>query len=111
MDKLTRFTKEELACPKCGKVHLCDRYSVINVTEKPELKEKDITGWTLISQVDFISGAFRKFGLLGKSDVWLLEFKLFVEVQPGTIRIFSDKPVSFFDGVLDDIIEEIKKLC
>ena len=40
MDKLTRFTKEELACPKCGKVHLCDRYSVINVTEKPELKEK-----------------------------------------------------------------------
>lgn len=77
----------------------------------PELKEKDITGWTLISQIDFISGAFRKFGLLGKSDVWLLEFKLFVEAQPGTIRIFSDKPISFFDGVLDDIIEEIKKLC
>ncbi len=29
---------EELACPQCGKVHKCKRYSVINVTEKPELK-------------------------------------------------------------------------
>ena len=76
-----------------------------------ELKEKDITGWTVIAQVDFISGAFRKFGLAGKSDVWLLEFRLFVEVWPGTIRVFSDKPATFFDGVLPDIIEEIKKLC
>ncbi|MBR5047720.1 MAG: CpXC domain-containing protein [Eubacterium sp.] len=40
MDKLTSFTREELACPKCGKVHLCERYSVINVTEKPELKDR-----------------------------------------------------------------------
>ncbi len=40
MNKLTTFTKEELACPQCGKVHLCDRYSVINVTEKPDLKQK-----------------------------------------------------------------------
>lgn len=40
MDTLTKYTMEELACPKCGKVHLCKRYSVINVTEKPELKEQ-----------------------------------------------------------------------
>lgn len=40
MNRLTSSTKQELACPQCGKVHMCERYSVINVTEKPELKEK-----------------------------------------------------------------------
>lgn len=39
MHKLTKYTVEDLACPQCGKVHKCKRYSVINVTEKPELKE------------------------------------------------------------------------
>ncbi len=79
--------------------------------ESKEIVSENRTGWTLISQVEFTSGAFRKFGLVGRSEVWLLEFKLFVEVEPGLIRIFSDKPVSFFDRVLTDIIEEIKKLC
>ena len=52
MDKLTKFTREELACPKCGKVHLCDRYSVINVTEKPELKEKVLLNKLFVFKCD-----------------------------------------------------------
>lgn len=52
MDKLTKFTREELACPRCGKVHLCDRYSVINVTEKPELKEKVLLNKLFVFKCD-----------------------------------------------------------
>ena len=40
MDKLTRYSTEELKCPQCGKVHMVKRYAVVNVTEKPELKEQ-----------------------------------------------------------------------
>lgn len=36
---LTSFQMEELRCPKCGRVHLMKKYSRINVTEKPGLKE------------------------------------------------------------------------
>ena len=52
MDKLTKYTREELTCPKCGKVHLCDRYSVINVTEKPELKEKVLMNKLFVFKCD-----------------------------------------------------------
>ena len=36
----TKCEKEELKCPKCGHVQLWKKYSLINVTEKPDLKEK-----------------------------------------------------------------------
>lgn len=36
---LTSFQVEELRCPKCGQVHRMKKYSRINVTEKPGMKE------------------------------------------------------------------------
>lgn len=38
--RLTSYQEEVLRCPKCGMEHTLPKYSVINVTEKPELKEK-----------------------------------------------------------------------
>lgn len=38
--QLTTVKEEQLRCPKCGKEHTLPKYTVINVTEKPELKEK-----------------------------------------------------------------------
>ncbi len=35
----TRYNTEELKCPKCGRVHRVRKYSLINVTEKPAMKE------------------------------------------------------------------------
>lgn len=37
---LTTFREESISCPKCGKMHILPKYSMINVTEKPEYKEK-----------------------------------------------------------------------
>lgn len=41
MDKnyLTAWNEEALSCPKCGKMHTLPKYTLINVTEKPEYKE------------------------------------------------------------------------
>ena len=38
-DNLTQYSIEELKCPKCGHAHHLKKYSVINVTEKPAMKE------------------------------------------------------------------------
>lgn len=38
-DNLTQYSIEELKCPKCGHAHHLKKYSLINVTEKPEMKE------------------------------------------------------------------------
>ncbi|MBR0410253.1 MAG: CpXC domain-containing protein [Eubacterium sp.] len=37
--KLTRWTIEEMACPKCGQRKKIKKYQVINVSEKPRMKE------------------------------------------------------------------------
>lgn len=39
-DTVTKCSKEELKCPKCGHIQLWKKYSFVNVTEKPDLKEK-----------------------------------------------------------------------
>ena len=39
-DTMTKSEVEELECPKCGHRHQLKKYSLINVTEKPDLKEK-----------------------------------------------------------------------
>ena len=39
-DTMTKCEVEELACPKCGNKHQVKKYSLINVTEKPDMKEK-----------------------------------------------------------------------
>lgn len=52
INKLTKYTVEELSCPKCGKIHPCKRYSVINVTEKPELKEDLLHNKLLVFHCD-----------------------------------------------------------
>ena len=38
-DTMTKYSVEELKCPKCGHPHQMRKYSVINVTEKPGMKE------------------------------------------------------------------------
>ena len=37
---MTEDKVEEIVCPKCGKKHTVKKYTRINVTEKPELREK-----------------------------------------------------------------------
>ncbi len=37
--KITKYKVEDLPCPQCVKVHKFKSYSLIKVTEKPELKE------------------------------------------------------------------------
>lgn len=36
---MTQYSIEELICPKCGHAHQVKKYSLINVTEKPDMKE------------------------------------------------------------------------
>lgn len=38
-ETMTKYSLEELKCPKCGQVHQLKKYSMINVTEKPDMKE------------------------------------------------------------------------
>ena len=37
---MTRWTEEEIPCPKCGQKKRIKKYQVINASEKPHLKEK-----------------------------------------------------------------------
>lgn len=37
---MTQYSIEELRCPKCGHAHQLKKYSLINVTEKPDMKEE-----------------------------------------------------------------------
>lgn len=38
-NRMTRWTEEELACPKCGQKKLIKKYKVINGSEKPGMKK------------------------------------------------------------------------
>lgn len=49
---LTTSKEESLTCPKCGKMHNLSKYSVINVTEKPEYKEKLLKNQLFLFECD-----------------------------------------------------------
>lgn len=109
--KLTRWTIEEMTCPKCGQRKKVKRYQVINASEKPGMKEAILKNNVFFYQCDNCSLA----APLTYPSVYIdskkkLAILLTPELEEETSRIISETgDLSGYKKRLVDNINDLKE--
>lgn len=128
-DTMTKYSVEELKCPKCGHPHQMRKYSVINVTEKPGMKEDilknrifnfDCENCDLVAPLTYESmylDSKKKLAVcLSTEETDLEQLKNWKKKRGMTLRVVDNindlkEKIMIAENLLDDRVVEIVKIA
>ena len=126
---MTQYTIEELKCPKCGHAHQLRKYSLINVTEKPDMKEHilknhifnfDCENCDLVAPLTYETlylDSKKKLAIcLSTEETDMEQFRKWEEKKGMTLRVVDNindlkEKIMIAENLLDDRVIELVKIA